>query len=140
MPFGPIELLVIKFPGNRFTGDILPAMAELVETGTVHIVDLLFVHKNAAGETSLLEFDDLAPDESGQWAPLATDVTPLLNDDDALQLAAGLDNDSSAGILLFENSWAARFAQAVRNAHGEVVLNERIPGAVIDEVLASASA
>jgi hypothetical protein len=137
MPFGPIELLVVKFPGNRFTGDLMPALSELVENGTIHIVDLLFVHKNAAGETSLFEFDDLAPDESGQWAPLAADVTPLLNDDDALQLAASLDNDSSAGILLFENSWATRFAQAVRAAHGEVVVNERIPQAVIDDVLAA---
>ena len=93
MPFGPIELLVVKFPGNRFTGDLMPALSELVENGTIHIVDLLFVHKNAAGDTSLFEFDDLAPDESGQWAPLAADVTPLLNDDDALKLAASLDND-----------------------------------------------
>jgi Family of unknown function (DUF6325) len=140
MPFGPIELLVIKFPGNRFTGDIMPALADLVENGTIHIVDLLFVHKSAAGDVSLLEFDDLAPDVAGQWAPLVADVTPLLNDVDAYELAASLDNDSSAGLMLFENTWATRFADAIRNAHGEVVLNERIPGVVIDEVLASTSA
>ncbi|HEU0116766.1 MAG TPA: DUF6325 family protein [Thermomicrobiales bacterium] len=137
MPFGPIELLVVKFPGNRFTGEIMPAMAELVENGTVHIVDLLFVHKDASGAVSLFEFDDLAPDIFGQWAPLVTDVTPLLNEDDAYELAASLDNDSSAGLLLFENTWAKRFADAIANAHGEVLLNERIPRVVVEEIVAA---
>jgi uncharacterized membrane protein len=134
---GPIELLVVKFPGNHFTGELVPALAELVENGTIRIADLLFLVKNADGDVTLLEFSDLAPDVYGLWDPLVSDVTPLLNEDDAYQLAATLENDSSAGLLLFENTWAARFAQAVRNANGEVVLNERIPGVVIDEILAA---
>jgi uncharacterized membrane protein len=134
---GPIELLVVKFPGNHFTGELVPALAEMVENGTIRIADLLFLVKNADGDVTLLEFSDLAPDVYGLWDPLVSDVTPLLNEDDAYQLAATLENDSSAGLLLFENTWAARFAQAVRNANGEVVLNERIPGVVIDEILAA---
>ena len=134
---GPIELLVVKFPGNQFTGEIIPALAELVENGTIRIADLLFVVKNADGDVTLLEFSDLAPDVYGLWDPLVSDITPLLNEDDAYQLAASLENNSSAGLLLFENTWAAIFAQAVRNANGEVVLNERIPGVVIDEILAA---
>jgi uncharacterized membrane protein len=134
---GPIELLVVKFPGNQFTGELVPALAELVENGTIRIADLLFLVKNANGDVTLLEFSDLAPDVYGLWDPLVSDVTPLLNEDDAYQLAATLENNSSAGLLLFENTWAARFAQAVRNANGEVVLNERIPGVVIDEILAA---
>jgi uncharacterized membrane protein len=134
---GPIELLVVKFPGNQFTGELVPALAELVENGTIRIADLLFLVKNADGDVTLLEFSDLAPDVYGLWDPLVSDITPLLNEDDAYQLAATLENDSSAGLLLFENTWAARFAQAVRNANGEVVLNERIPGVVIDEILAA---
>lgn len=138
MPLGPIELLVIKFPGNQFTGEIIPALTELVESGTVRIVDLLLLVKNDAGEVTLLEFGDLAPDVFGQWDPLVADTTPLLNEDDAYQLAASLENNSSAGVMLFENTWAARFADAVRNARGEVVLNERIPRVVIEELVASA--
>jgi hypothetical protein len=134
---GPIELLVVKFPGNHFTGELVPALAEMVENGTIRIADLLFLVKNADGDVTLLEFSDLAPDVYGLWDPLVSDVTPLLNEDDAYQLAASLENNSSAGLLLFENTWAARFAQAVRNANGEVVLNERIPGVVIDEILAA---
>lgn len=137
MSFGPVELLVIRFPGNRFTGDVMPALAELVEHGTVRIADLLFVHKDAAGRVAVLEFSDLDPDVSGEWAPFVTDLTPLLNEDDALSLAASLDHDSSAGVMLFENLWARRFADAVAGSGGEVVMNERIPRVVVEEVLAA---
>jgi hypothetical protein len=71
-----------------------------------------------------------------RFEPLANDITPMLNADDAHELAASLENDSSAGIMLFENTWATRFAQAMRDAQGEVLLNERIPHLVIEEVLA----
>lgn len=134
---GPIELLVVKFPGNEFSGEIIPALTDLVESGTIRIADLLFLVKNGDGDVTLLEFSDLAPDIFGMWDPLVSDITPLLNEDDAYLLAGSLENNSSAGLLLFENTWAANFAQAVRNANGEVVLNERIPGVVIDEILAA---
>ena len=138
MTFGPVEMLMIRFPGHDLTGDIVPAMTELVENGTVRIVDLLFITKDAEGAVTIREFTDLAPDLAGRFALLANDITPLLNDDDAHELAASLENGASAGIMLFENTWAARFAQAVRDARGEVLLNERIPHAVVLEALAAA--
>src|SRR5262245_17647054 len=115
MAFGPMELLMIRFPGNQFTGDIVPAMTELVENGTVHIADMLFISKDERGAVTVYELTDLAPSLQGQFAPLYNDITPLLNEDDAHELAASLENNSSAGIMLFENTWAARFAQAVRD-------------------------
>jgi hypothetical protein len=136
MTLGPIELLMIRFPGNQFTGEIIPAKAELVENGTVHIVDLLFITKDAQGAVRVYELTDLVPDLLGRFEPLASDITPMLNEDDAHELAASLENDSSAGIMLFENIWATRFAQAVHAAQGEVLLNERIPNVVIEGVLA----
>jgi uncharacterized membrane protein len=139
MTFGPMELLMIRFPGNQFTGDIVPAMTELVENGTVHIVDMLFIQKDERGKVTVQEFTDLAASLQGMFAPLYNDITQLLNEEDAHELAASLQNNSSAGIMLFENVWAARFAQAVRDAKGEVLLNERIPHAVIDEVVAATS-
>ena len=138
MALGPIELLVLKFPGNQFSGEIIPALGELVENGTVRIADLLFAVKNKEGDVRVLEFNDLAPDIFGQWDPLVSDVTPMLNEEDAHQIAASLENNSSAAIMLFENTWATRFVDAVSNARGEVVLNERIPRAVIQEVTATA--
>jgi len=135
---GPIEMLVVKFPGNKFSGEIIPALGDLVENGTVRIVDLLFAVKNKEGDVKVLEFSDLDPDIIGQWDPLVSDVSELLNEDDAHQIAESLENNSSAGILLFENTWATRFVDAVSDARGEVVLNERIPRAVIQELTATA--
>lgn len=140
MSLGPIEMLVVKFPGNRFSGEIIPALAELVENDTVRIVDLLFAVKNKQGDVKVLEFGDLDPDIFGQWDPLVSDVTPMLNEDDARELTASLENNSSAALLLFENTWATRFVDAVSNARGEVVVNERIPRAVVQELTAELSA
>jgi uncharacterized membrane protein len=140
MSLGPIEMLVVKFPGNRFSGEIIPALGELVENGTVRIVDLLFAVKNKQGDVKVLEFGDLDPDIFGQWDPLVSDVTPMLNEDDARELTASLENNSSAALLLFENTWATRFVDAVSNARGEVVLNERIPRAVVQELTAELTA
>ena len=137
MELGPIELLVVKFPGNQFTGEILPAMMELIDNGTVRVIDLLLVKKDEEGRVALFELSDLEPDVLGIFAPLVTDVTPLLNEDDAFGLAASLENKSSAGLLLFENVWAMRFADAIRAAKGEVVLNERIPRVVVEEIVAA---
>jgi hypothetical protein len=134
---GPIELLMIRFPGTQVGGDVVPALQELVEQGTVRLVDLLFITKDDAGNVRLFELDELEPDIAGRFEPLANDITSLLNEEDAYELAASLERNSSAGIMLFENTWATRFAQAVRDAQGEVLLNERIPHQVIVEVLAA---
>jgi hypothetical protein len=132
MPLGPLELVVVSFPGNRFTGEIIPALTELVDSGTIHIVDLLFVHKDHTGQVEVFEYSDLGPEISDQLTPLLDDTTSMLNEDDAHDLAAALDFNSSAGVLLFENTWATRLATAVRNAKGEVVFNERIPQAAVE--------
>src|SRR5215204_2267795 len=137
MSLGPIEMLVVKFPGNRFSGEIIPALGDLVENGTVRIVDLLFAVKSKEGDVTVLEFSDLAPDLFGQWDPLVSDVSPMLNENDAHQLAASLENNSSAALMLFENTWATRFVDAVSNASGEVVVNERIPRSVVQELTAT---
>ncbi len=138
MPFGPVELLVIEFPGSHFTGEITPALAELVQNNTISIIDLLVIHKDAAGNVVALEINDLDDDDYAVFdAALPDELAGLLTEDDALSIAAALPNNYTAGLLLFENTWAARFAQAVRGARGEVLLNERIPHAVIEELIAT---
>ena len=139
MTFGPIEMLMIRFPGDQISGDLVPAMTELVNGGLVRIVDLLFIRKDAGGSVTVFELGDLSPDIAGQYAPLLNDVTELLNEEDAYELAESLESGSSAGIMLFENVWATRFAQAVRASNGEVLLSERIPNSVIEEVAAASS-
>ena len=137
MALGPIEMLVVKFPGNQFTGEIMPALMEVIDQGIVRVIDLVLVKKDAEGRVTLFELSDLEPDVFGIFSPLVTDVTPLLNEDDAFGLATSLENNSSAGLLLFENVWATRFADAIRAAKGEVVLNERIPRKVVEEIVAA---
>ena len=135
--FGPIELLVLRFPGNNFRGEIAPALADLVDAGIIRIIDIVFLIKEG-GELRVLEINDLDEDAYAVWDPIVADITGLLSDEDVQHLAGTIEDNSSAGIMLFENTWATRFVDAVLRANGELVLNERIPRRVIEEVLAAA--
>lgn len=137
MPFGPIELLVIEFPGNQFTGDLTPALTELIDTGAIKIIDILFVTKHADGHVSEMELSELVDPLFTAYDPLVDDVSGLLTHEDAELLTSSMEPESSAGIMLFENVWAKRFADAVTAAKGEVLVNERIPRAVIEELVAA---
>jgi hypothetical protein len=138
MSYGPIEVLVVKFPGNQFTGELAPALQELVDTGTIRVIDLLFVTKDVDGVVDVVEIDGLGEATFASFDPLVAEVAGLLSEEDARHFSAALAPNSSAALLLFENTWAARFAEALRNAKGEVVLNERIPRAVIEELVEAA--
>jgi uncharacterized membrane protein len=136
-PTGPVEILVVKFPGNRFTGEMAPELSRLVESGTITIVDLLFIHKDNDGNVTSFELADLEGEDAQAYVDVVTgDLEDVLSEDDILHFAALLENNTSAGLLIFENSWAATFVQAMKNAHGEVILSERIPSDVIDQLIA----
>lgn len=135
MPLGPVELLEVKFPGNQFKGEIVPALKELVESGTIRIIDIVFVRKLRDGTVEKVEIDELTDDEYTAFDPLVAEIDGLISEDDVQQLASGLENNSSAGIMLFENTWATRFVTAIRRAAGEVILNARVPQSVIEQLL-----
>jgi hypothetical protein len=138
MTIGPVELLIVDFPGNHFNGELAPALADLVENNTITIIDLLFVHKDTNGDVLILEINDLDDEDYEVFEDaLPGELAGLLTRDDALRIAEMLPNNHSAGMLLFENTWATTFAQAVRSAKGEVLLNERIPHIVIEELVAA---
>jgi Family of unknown function (DUF6325) len=137
MSLGPIELLVVKFPGNQFKGEIAPALTELVEGGIIRVVDILFVRKGPDGAVEAVEINDLDDDDLAVFDPVIADVTGLLTDEDVRHFSQALENNSSAALLLFEHTWATRFRDAVLNAKGELLVSERIPKAVIDELLAA---
>ena len=140
MTLGPVELLVVKFPGNQFKGEIAPALTALVEQGTIRVIDILFANKDADGTVEMVEVNDLDDADVRRFDPVVTDVTDLLNAEDVDALTRALEPNSSAAVLLFENTWATRFRDALVNANAELVLNERIPRAVIDELTADAAA
>jgi hypothetical protein len=137
MSYGPIELLVVGFPDSKPTGLVAPAIAELVESGLIRIIDIMFIQKDANGVVTETELSELAEDVYVVFDPLVSDLAGLLTTDDAQRLGAALAPNTAAGVMLFENVWAKSFADAVAAANGQVILNERIPRAVIEQLVAS---
>jgi hypothetical protein len=135
MPFGPVELLAIRFPREHVKGDVADALRELVESGAIRVIDLLIVRKSASGDISMSELNDLDDEDYAAIDPIVSDVSGLLSREDVEQLSSLLENDSSAAVMLFEDAWATRFRDAVARARGQVLFNERIPRAVVDQVI-----
>lgn len=134
MPLGPVEILCIKFPDSFVKNEIATALKTLVENKTIRIIDILFIKKSDTGEVTVNEIDDLDIDHS-LLDPLIVDVTGLISEADVATVAENLDNRSFAALMLFENTWAIAFQNAIVNANGELLLNERIPSSVIEEVM-----
>lgn len=122
---GPVDVAVIAFDGNQFNGDVAPALAELHDSGTVRVIDLAFVRKEADGTTSFVEVGDA--DVAEAFERVNNTQFDLLSDEDLTDIAEGLEPSSSAMVIVWENSWLARFATAVRESNGSVLALERIP-------------
>jgi uncharacterized membrane protein len=133
---GPVDLVLLRFPGNQFTGEIAPALGELVSNGIVRILDLVFIIKDADGNVAGVELADLG-DVGAAFESIDGEVSELLTDEDIAAAGEELEPNSSAALLMFENSWAGRFVNAVRAANGEVVAYERIGREALDEFLAA---
>lgn len=134
MAYGPVEMLVVKFPGNKFSGELAPALQDLVDTGLIRVIDFLFVLKDSDGNVAVYEQNGLGDEVAAMLEPISQPEDELLSQDDAESIGLLLEPNSSAAMLLFENAWAARFVQALRNADGELIINARIPREVIEAV------
>jgi hypothetical protein len=128
---GPVDYAIVAFPGNRFRGEIAPAIADLVEAGTIRVIDIAFVGKDQDGNAVAMELTELDPDVQASLDKLGIEVGGLFNEDDLMDAAAGLEPNSSAAFLLWENVWARNVAQAMRDAGGELVAFERLPHEVV---------
>jgi hypothetical protein len=124
---GPVDWLVVEFPGSRFKGEIAPALDELVEAGTIRVLDLVLIKKAEDGSIDLFEINDLDESELGGIVAYETELAMLLGAEDVEAVAAAVEPGSSAALLVWENLWAAPFASAVRRAGGQLVANGRIP-------------
>ena len=141
MGLGPIEVVVIAFPGNEFNGDILPELERLIENDIIALVDGVLVMKTGDDDVEFIEFGQIDADsDAAKLAELLDQVEDLISDDDVAELAAGLAPDSSAAILVFEHTWAKPFRDAVVGSGGYLAANFRVPGIVVDEVLANLEA
>ena len=123
---GPVDYLVIEFPGNRMTGEGWPILVDLVDRGIIRILDLAFIRKDEDGSVSGLSLQDLG-DDGVELTAFEGASSGLLGDDDLAEAAAAVEPGCSAGVLLFENTWAAPFAAAMRRSGGELVAFGRIP-------------
>lgn len=129
MQLGPVEYIVIEFPGSHFKGDIVPALRNAVASGQIRILDLVFIRKHADGMVEVLELNALDPNDAASFGDLDGEIRGLISEDDLAAVAENLTPGSSAGLLVWENSWAVELAVAVRAAQGRIVANERVKAA-----------
>jgi len=124
---GPIDYIVVEFPGSKMTGEGFPILLDLVDRGIVRILDLVFVTKNLDGSVQGIAIADLDGDGALDLAAFEGASSGLLGEDDIEEAGTVLEPGSSAGILVYENVWAGPFAAAVRRGGGQLVASGRIP-------------
>jgi uncharacterized protein DUF6325 len=134
---GPVDYLVVEFPAgaSTFTGEMAAELVALVDAGTIRLLDVLILAKNEDGSIDAMELSDV--EELGELQAIETELAELLAADDVAHLASAMEPGSTAGVLIWENVWAAPFAAAARRSGGQLIANGRIP---IQAIVASIEA
>jgi len=134
---GPVDYLVVEFPAgaSSFTGEMATELLGLVDRGIIRVIDILILTKSADGTVEAMELSDIG--DLGELETLEAELAELLAEDDVEHLAAAMEPGSVAGVLIWENLWAAPFASAARRSGGQLIANGRIP---IQAIIASIEA
>jgi Family of unknown function (DUF6325) len=134
---GPVDYIVVEFPAgaSNFTGEMADELIALVEAGTIRIIDVLILTKNEDGTVDAMELSEI--EQLGPLQAVEAQLAELLAEEDVVHLAAAMDPGSTAGVLIWENLWAAPFASAARRSGGQLIANGRIP---IQAIIASIEA
>ncbi|HQY32485.1 DUF6325 family protein [Actinotalea sp.] len=132
---GPVDVALIVFEGNTFTGEVAPALVELQSSGIVRIIDVAFVSKALDGTTTVLEVEDVGIAQ--QMTPAGADQFDLLSDEDLAEAAAELAPGTSELVVVWENTWASRLATAVRESNGTLTALHRIPRHVVLDAISA---
>ena len=124
---GPVDYVVVEFPAgaSNFTGEMAQELLALVDRGLIRVIDVLILTKAADGTVEAMELSDV--EELGELETLEAELAELLAEDDVEHLAAAMEPGSTAGVLIWENLWAAPFASAARRSGGQLIANGRIP-------------
>ena len=130
MALGPVEYIILGFPGNRFNGEIAPELRKLVESGTIRVLDLVFIMKDADGNVEAVELED--HDDVALFNALEGEVGGLISTEDIEYAAADLEPNSSAALLIWEDVWAAPFVAALRASGAVLIEGSRIPHDLIE--------
>jgi hypothetical protein len=128
---GPVDYLIVAFPGNEFRGEIAPALGDLVEAGTIRIIDVAFVGKDSEGDIVAFELTDLDPEVQEGFEKAGVEVNGLFSEEDLIAAGEELEPNSSAALLVWENVWARDVAQRMRDAGGVLLDFERLPHEVV---------
>ena len=134
MALGPVDVYIIGFPGNKFSGEIVPAIQEQVSAGTIRILDVLFVAKDGDGNVATLSAQDIGP-EGAAYAELDIAQPGALNDEDADEVGGDLPLNSSALLIAYENTWMHSLVHAFAKADAVVIDQIRIPSDVVNQVI-----
>ena len=132
---GPIDVIILGFPGNKFSGQIVPAVKELVASRTITIIDLLFITKDGDGNVAVIELKDLDPELGPAYMEIDLAHVGALDHEDADEIADDIPANSSALVIAYENTWASRFVAAVVEAEGVMIDQFRIPVEVVAQAL-----
>jgi hypothetical protein len=134
---GPVDYVVVEFPAGakNFTGEMAAELLKLVDAGTIRVIDVLILDKNEDGSVEATELSDI--EQLGEMQSIEAELAELLAAEDVDHLAASMEPGSTAGVLIFENLWAAPFASAARRSGGQLIANGRIP---IQAIIASVEA
>ncbi len=135
MPLGPVDVYVIGFPGIKFTGQIVPAIMDLVQAGTIRVLDVLFVLKDADGVVTSLSIEDLDPDLGPAFVEIEVSDHGVLNVEDAEEISEDLAPNSSALLIAYENTWMEPLVAAFASADAVVIDQIRIPADVVAAAL-----
>lgn len=136
MGIGPVQYMVVAFPGNQFKGEIAPALSDLVESGTIRIIDLAFVIKAADGSMTGLELEDVGSDVFQAFETLTAERGGFVSEEDLQAVAGALEPNSAAAILVWEDVWATRLTDALANAGGQLIDIQRVPRELVQEAVA----
>ncbi|HET8930447.1 MAG TPA: DUF6325 family protein [Acidimicrobiales bacterium] len=140
VPVAPAELVVLEFPGSKFNGSIIPALIELVDDGIVRIADLALIVKDDDGSSTAFELSDLDADVRAQFDDLEGSAGGLLSDDDLAIASEALRDGSSALVIVWIDTWAARLAGAVLACGGRLVAHDRLDAESVAAALATVDA
>jgi hypothetical protein len=124
---GPVDYVIVEFPAGaaNFTGEMAQELLALVDKGIIRVIDLIVLVKDADGSIEAVELEDI--EDLGELRTLEAELAELLAEEDVANLAAAMDPGSTAGVIVYENVWAAPFASAARRAGGQLIANGRIP-------------
>jgi flagellar basal body rod protein FlgC len=136
MTYGPVDFIALKFKGNKFKGDALKALNDLMKKKIVRVIDMVIIVKDKDGKVTVKELQQPDPDFIAIFDPTKVKASHgMIKKDDIDMISSELENNSTAGLMLFENLWAIKFKEAIMEAKGEQLMFARIPHEVVLEAL-----